>query len=81
MELLRGLIHIIIKYSDSDHTDLLATSESIEIIDTSQAPSATPTPEPTPEPTPVLASTLNNGDTASGKIAVRNEEDLFLLDA
>ena len=25
-------------YSDSDHTDLLATSESIEIIDTSQAP-------------------------------------------
>ena len=37
-------------YEDPDFTELLATSKTVEIIDTSQAPSATPTPEPTPEP-------------------------------
>ena len=37
-------------YEDPDFTELLATSKTVEIIDTSQAPSATPTPEPTPAP-------------------------------
>ena len=37
-------------YEDPDFTELLATSKTVEIIDTSQAPSATPTLEPTPAP-------------------------------